>query len=98
MNDPTCEISDEDLTSLLSKSDKIRHTLVFLDVWEFKGSRIEGCKGTNLIYLKILTIEFCIKMASRIDKKTSLLSSWTKFSLSISIWCINFSAQLILYI
>ena len=42
MNDPTCEISDEDLTSLLSKSDKIRHTLVFLDVWEFKGSRIEG--------------------------------------------------------
>ena len=23
MNDPTCEISDEDLTSLLSKSDKI---------------------------------------------------------------------------
>ena len=40
------------LTSLLSKSDEIRHTLVFLDVWEFKGSRIEGCKGTNLIYLK----------------------------------------------
>ena len=47
---------------------------------------------------ELLTIEFCIKMASRIDKKTSLLSSWTKFSLSISIWCINFSAQLILYI
>ena len=52
MNDPTCEISDEDLTSLLSKSDYIRHTLVFLDVWEFKGSRIEGYKGTNLIYPK----------------------------------------------
>ena len=52
MNDPTCEISDEDLTLLLSKSDKIRQTLVFLDVWDFKGSRIEVCKGTNLIYLK----------------------------------------------